>query len=587
MKLKTKIMLAASAAVVLATLFGIAIVYHLSSINRVAELKSKMSSIIAQSEQVADHMDLMYRSRAFNTQALLASAKTQAGNRPLREVYASTDFYQTIPIVASWQSVEASATKNGFKFYVPSRPDIIARNPKNANGAEFADAFAAFAKGETEYFRQDRSKDELVLARPVRMKASCLNCHGEAAKSLGEEGKDVLGFPIENLKVDELKGAFVLKASVGHDPVVVATMNKMALGGLIVLLVVLVGFYVFNQKVIVNPLAVTIRQLELASGQTAAAAGEISGASGSLAEGASRQAAALEETSASLEEMASMTKSNADNSQKVNDLVQQARGAAEKGAADMTEMSSAMVAIRASSDDISKIIKTIDEIAFQTNILALNAAVEAARAGEAGLGFAVVAEEVRSLAQRSAQAAKETSAKIEGAIDRTNQGVEISAKVAKALAEIVERVRKVDQLAADVANASGEQSQGITQLNNAVSEMDKVTQSNAASAEESASAAEELNAQAKAMKSSVSELLKLVGESIQEDAPPRLTSGAASASAPAMASFRLQPLQAPARSTQPAAGGRDVAPVSESVAASRTARAGKSDIPMDDDFKDF
>ncbi|HYG35183.1 MAG TPA: methyl-accepting chemotaxis protein, partial [Clostridia bacterium] len=154
---------------------------------------------------------------------------------------------------------------------------------------------------------------------------------------------------------------------------------------------------------------------------------------------------------------------------------------------------------------------TIDEIAFQTNILALNAAVEAARAGEAGMGFAVVADEVRSLAQRSAQAAKETAAKIEGAISNTTQGVELSAKVAQALNEIVARSREVDELASEVAAASREQSQGVDQINLAVGQMDKVTQSNAASAEESASAAEELNAQAEAMKESVAELLKLVG----------------------------------------------------------------------------
>jgi uncharacterized phage infection (PIP) family protein YhgE len=173
-------------------------------------------------------------------------------------------------------------------------------------------------------------------------------------------------------------------------------------------------------------------------------------------------------------------------------------------------MSAAMEAIKASSNDIAKIIKTIDEIAFQTNILALNAAVEAARAGEAGMGFAVVADEVRNLAQRRAQAAKDTAVKIEGAISKTAQGVEISAKVAQGLQEIVTKARHVDELAAEVAAASREQSQGIDQVNSAVSQMDKVTQSNAANAEESASAAEELNTQAATLKDVVQDLLQLV-----------------------------------------------------------------------------
>ena len=148
----------------------------------------------------------------------------------------------------------------------------------------------------------------------------------------------------------------------------------------------------------------------------------ITASSQSLAEGASEQAASLEETSASLEEMSSMTRHNAENAQKANELAKQARSAADKGVADMQAMNAAMEAIKNSSDDIAKIIKTIDEIAFQTNILALNAAVEAARAGEAGMGFAVVADEVRNLAQRSAQAAKETAGQIEGAISQDGAG---------------------------------------------------------------------------------------------------------------------------------------------------------------------
>ena len=213
-----------------------------------------------------------------------------------------------------------------------------------------------------------------------------------------------------------------------------------------------------------------------------------------------------------------MTRRNADNARKANDLARAARSAADLGASDMKQMSAAMNAIKVSSDDIAKIIKTIDEIAFQTNILALNAAVEAARAGEAGMGFAVVAEEVRALAQRSANAAKETANKIESAIGKTAQGVEISAKVTATLDQIVAQVREVDELAAEVASASKEQSQGISQVNTAVGEMDRVIQSNAANAEESASASEELSAQAMAMKSCVAQLLQLVGRSNRDAA---------------------------------------------------------------------
>lgn len=195
MKLGTRIMLAASGAVILATALSIAIVYHVSSRNRVVELRGKMSSIIAQSELVAQNMDDMHSSHVFDMAGVREASVREAGGRPLREVYAATDLYKTIPIVAAWKSVDGAAQKNGFKFFTPSRPDVPARNAKNNNGADFSAAFQAFAKGDSEYFFEDREHDELVLARPVRLEASCLACHGDPAKSLTGDGKDVLGFP--------------------------------------------------------------------------------------------------------------------------------------------------------------------------------------------------------------------------------------------------------------------------------------------------------------------------------------------------------------------------------------------------------
>lgn len=510
MKLEVKIMLAASGAVLLSTAFGIGTVYHLSKGNRIAELRGKMSSIIAQSEQMAANMDDMHRSHVFDTPALLAAAQAQAHGRPLRDIYATTDIYKTVPIVAAWRSVQAAAEKNGFQFFTPSRPGVAARNPTNANGAEFAAAFEEFEKGSPEYFFQDRAHNELILARPVRLQASCVSCHGDPAKSPTGDGKDIVGFPMENLKLGDLKGAFVLKAGIGHDAVVTATMTAMAIGGGVVLIVVLAMFYVFNRRVIMRPLATAIDRIDEASNRTAETTTQISSTSQSLADGASTQAAAIEESSASLEEVSIMTKRNAESANKVNDLARQTRSSGDAAVADMQAMNTAMGAIRDSSNEIGKIIKTIDEIAFQTNILALNAAVEAARAGQAGLGFAVVADEVRNLAQRCAESAKETAGKIAAATSAANNGVEISGKVTLSLQDIVTKVRQVDELAAEVAAASKEQSTGLSQVNAAVGEMDKVTQVNAASAEESAAASVELKSQAQALKGAVHDLLMLV-----------------------------------------------------------------------------
>ncbi len=335
-----------------------------------------------------------------------------------------------------------------------------------------------------------------------------------------------------------------------------------------------VGFIIIRGTSTILRLVST--SLNEGSTQVAGAAQQISASSQTLAEGSGQQAASIEETSSSLEELASMTKRNAENSQKANELAKQARSAADRGAGDMQAMSAAMQAIKASSDDIAKIIKTIDEIAFQTNILALNAAVEAARAGEAGMGFAVVADEVRNLAQRSAQAAKETAAKIEGAIGNTTRGVDLSNKVAATLNDIVTKAREMDELAAEVAGASREQTHGITQINTAVGQMDKVTQSNAASAEESAAAAEELNSQADAMKQSVGELLRLVD---------------GAKASPATGANIVEPARV-VKSTIVPAKRRPSAPIGKNAPQKRAATKNlseprRSEIPLEGAFKDF
>jgi methyl-accepting chemotaxis protein/methyl-accepting chemotaxis protein-1 (serine sensor receptor) len=267
-----------------------------------------------------------------------------------------------------------------------------------------------------------------------------------------------------------------------------------------------------------------IRQvaLELAEGssETAHAAAQIASASQALAQGSSQQAASLEETSASSEEITSMTRKNAENSRQAAEVMQTVDARVKEGNQTLHEMVGSMEEINQSSSKISRIIKVIDEIAFQTNILALNAAVEAARAGEAGMGFAVVAEEVRNLAQRSAQAAKDTSTLIEESISKSHGGSGKLEQVAAVIHAITESATQVKTLVDEVNLGSQEQAHGIEQISRAIVQMEQVTQSSAANAEESASASEELSSQAAAMQTMVARLLSLVGGQGSAQAPP-------------------------------------------------------------------
>ena len=231
---------------------------------------------------------------------------------------------------------------------------------------------------------------------------------------------------------------------------------------------------------------------------------QFASASQQLSEGASQQAAALEEIAASLEEVGSMIAQNAENAKQASALSEEAQTNANRGSDEMNVMNQAMDGIKESSEEISKVIKVIDDIAFQTNLLALNAAVEAARAGEHGKGFAVVAEEVRNLAQRSAEAAKETAAMIEQSVERANNGVQIAGRVGDALTEIVGSSRKVNALLSEIASASQEQAEGVDQVNKGVTDLDKVTQQNAGNSEELAAGAQETAAQVASLRETVS-----------------------------------------------------------------------------------
>lgn len=273
---------------------------------------------------------------------------------------------------------------------------------------------------------------------------------------------------------------------------------------------ILVAFFIARS--IARPIQRIIGGLGEGAAQLASSSTQISATSQSLADGASEQAASLQETSSSLEEMSSMTRQNAGNASQARARMAEAQEIGFRVKEEMNQMAAAIGEITRSSEETGKIIKTIDEIAFQTNLLALNAAVEAARAGEAGAGFGVVADEVRNLAQKAAEAARITAGLIERTIASVRTGSTLVGATRTAYEENVEISVKVGELVREIAAATEEQAQGIEQINRAVTEMDTVTQQNAAGAEESAAASEELNAQAEEIKAMVQELTALVGQ---------------------------------------------------------------------------
>ena len=394
----------------------------------------------------------------------------------------------------------------------------------------------------------------------------------EAAKKYGADGvtlfktvKDLLQAEIDLNRTNGEKDAAESQQAYGR-----------TLWGLGITLILCSLAGVGGAFVVIGGLNRTLRQsvMELSTGaeQVASAASQVASSSQSLARGSSEQAASLEETSASSEEINSMARKNTENSHAAADLVTQSQEKFTETNQSLEQMVVAMAEIKTSSDKISKIIKTIDEIAFQTNILALNAAVEAARAGEAGMGFAVVADEVRNLAQRCAQAAKDTASLIEESIAKSHDGKTKVDQVAVAIRAITEVSGKVKTLVDEVSLGSQEQARGIEQVAKAVAQMEQVTQKTAANAEESASAAEELTAQSETLKDVVDQLTALVGST--ESRPNHRLGGRATT----------------ARHTNAPTPPRPSAfKANLSVAAVKPPNAnnGPDAFPLDEDFKEF
>jgi methyl-accepting chemotaxis protein len=432
---------------------------------------------------------------------------------------------QTLPALARLAVVQHNATENSAILYKHIY-SLAAEDKKaleaqlTANAAKNSEALKAY--GSHEISAEAKKLYDGVMAKQAAQRGLRQELLEQSRANTTLDGSAALWArlraeydPLLNSYFDDLEKLADLErdeadASAGT---LLATTRRTSLGLLVAIALVALVTVITAVLIIRSTQRVLHRvadTIDDASALVSSASSQISTASQSLAEGANEQATALVETAATLQDVNARTEQNANSADQARGLAREARTVTEAGAAQMEEMVRAMHAIKSSSDSIADIIQTIDEIAFQTNILALNAAVEAARAGEAGASFSVVADEVRSLAQRAARAASETSEKIADTLSKSQHGVDISARVADQLHVIADKARAVDELVDAIAQASREQAESLGQIGSAVAQMEQVTQTNASTAEESAAAAAELDAQAASLREGVGALMALV-----------------------------------------------------------------------------
>tara|TARA_B110001454_G_scaffold219136_1_gene250337 strand:- start:72477 stop:74084 length:1608 start_codon:yes stop_codon:yes gene_type:complete len=414
-----------------------------------------------------------------------------------------------VPIFAALMVGSDGAKEEGYEFRAFSNEP---RNTKNKATSKESEILRQFETDPEKKEIIETTSDMVIVYRPIRLseKRGCLNCHGDPKTSPWGNGKDILGFKMENWSDGHLHAAFAViqskdsaKAAISEGLIIFLVFSLIGLA-------ISIGVAMMITSASFKNLATINEQLNTVGSALYTAGEEIQSSSQSLSNAATEAAASIEETSASTEEVSSMIRLNANNSSQAKDLANECQAQAQEGQNQVNQLIKSMDEIANSSKKIEEITNVIDDISFQTNLLALNAAVEAARAGEQGKGFAVVAEAVRTLAQKSSISAKEISSLIKESVDKIQKGYDIAKESGQSLDRIVIAVQKVNVLNSEIANASQEQSTGMEAINRSVLELDKVTQLNAASAEEVANASDSLNSQAHKLKEQMESLTRTI-----------------------------------------------------------------------------
>jgi methyl-accepting chemotaxis protein len=418
-----------------------------------------------------------------------------------------------VPVVTAWNSAMKKSGEGGYSFKVPK---FHPRNPHNQPDSIEAMALSLLEQqGLEEYHVIDRELNAVRYFRPIKLSENCLICHGDPQQAQGlwgrGDGTDPTGGRMERWNAGEIHGSFeVIQSLQAANRQIGATLTKaaiMAFFGLALLIGVTLVVIVMTVE---RPIDSFAAGLFDGAQQVSAASNQVADSSQNLAQGAVNQASHIQEISTNVGTVTLQTKNNTQSAQQAKAVMSQSDELSQRGMKAMQQLHTTMTQVKHSSDETARIIKTIDGIAFQTNLLSLNASVEAARAGEAGKGFAVVAEEVRKLAQRCAEAARETTSLIAHSRKVADSGVELAAFTEKAIGALAGSVRTMAQHIGTIAQSSQQQQSGIEHINSAIVQLDDITQQNAATAEESASASEQLSAQALTLNELVQGLVELI-----------------------------------------------------------------------------